>query len=296
MNTSEVKNTSLKKNKLALGTVQFGIDYGINNDLGKVKEEEALDIVNYAFQNGIYTLDTAQSYGRAEQILGNILIDNPFNNNIEIITKIKFKNNLTLDQNIEISCRNLRREVIDTLLFHTLEDYKMYSNKQELNEMSNVTKIGVSVYNNDQIESVLDDTRIKVIQLPFNLLDNESIRGDILRRVQAKGKEVHTRSSFLQGLFFMDMNKRSNVLSVLRVYLERIHALCNDYNISMSDLALSYCLSKSYIDKVIIGVDSLSQLKINIESSNSTVPHELIETVDGIHVAELEMLNPNNWK
>ena len=56
--------------KVALGTVQFGLDYGVTNQHGQVTIEEVESILDFAKINGIDTLDTASRYGNSEQVLG----------------------------------------------------------------------------------------------------------------------------------------------------------------------------------------------------------------------------------
>ena len=289
-------NISNKTSKLALGTVQFGIDYGINNSHGQISRSEAEVIVDYAFKHGVSVLDTARSYGHAESAIGEILLLEPSYRNIEVVTKISYDSRLSLSQNIAVSCHNLKRDFIDTALFHSFEDYKLYSHSIDINEKFNIRKLGISVYTNAEIERILDDSRIKVIQVPFNLLDNEYQRGEILRLAKSKGKEVHTRSSFLQGLFFKEPNDISSNLIGLRKELKLIQDLCKDYNVSVSDLALQYCLSKNFIDKVIIGVDTLDHLKMNIKSCNTVIPQNLVFEIDKIVVKTKELLNPSNWQ
>lgn len=296
MNINKVTNISNRIGKLALGTVQFGIDYGINNIHGKISRSEAEGIVDYAYKNGVSVLDTARSYGHAEATIGEILLLDPSYRYIEVVTKISYDPALSLRQNIAVSCKNLKRNFIDTVLFHSFEDYKLYSDSIDVKEIFNIRKLGISVYTNAEIERILDDSRIKVIQVPFNLLDNEYQRAEILRLAKSKGKEVHTRSAFLQGLFFKKPDDITSNLIGLRKELESIQDLCKDYNVSVSDLALQYCLSKDYIDKVIIGIDTLDHLQININSCNTVIPQELVIEIDKISVKAVELLYPTNWQ
>ena len=178
------------------------IDYGINNSHGQISRSDAEGIVDYAFKHGVSLLDTARSYGHAEAAIGEILSLDPSYRNIEVVTKISYDSSLSLSENIAVSCKNLKRNLINTVLFHSFEDYKLYSDSIDIREKLSIRKLGISVYTNSEIERILEDSRIEVIQVPFNLLDNEYQRGKILRLAKSKGKEVHTRSAFLQGLFF----------------------------------------------------------------------------------------------
>ena len=69
--------------KLVLGTVQFGLNYGIANTVGQVTVAEVRNILQVAEEAGIDTLDTAVNYGNSEQVLGEVGVKN-----FKVITKI----------------------------------------------------------------------------------------------------------------------------------------------------------------------------------------------------------------
>ena len=66
--------------KLILGTVQMGLDYGVNNSSGKISNKESFEILSLAFSNGINILDTAEVYGNSHQIIGDFHYNNPNSN------------------------------------------------------------------------------------------------------------------------------------------------------------------------------------------------------------------------
>ena len=55
---------------MVLGTVEIGLDYGINNKEGKPSHKQAFELLDAAFENGIRELDTAEGYGDSEDIIG----------------------------------------------------------------------------------------------------------------------------------------------------------------------------------------------------------------------------------
>ena len=67
-------NLDSNTKKLAIGTVQFGMNYGIANNSGKINYNEAKSILEYAENVGADTLDTAIIYGDSESTLGEFLI------------------------------------------------------------------------------------------------------------------------------------------------------------------------------------------------------------------------------
>jgi len=288
-------NNSSFQSRLGLGTAQFGLDYGINNTEGKMSLEEVQKILQYAAINGISTIDTARNYGDSEIRIGTSLSKSNLTRNFEIITKLSFSEELTLRENIDLSKVRLNCEKVDVFLFHSYRDYKLYLDKEDFDRISRSETFGVSIYTNDEIRKILNDSRIKIIQVPFNLLDNHSIRGEILLEAKEKGKIVHTRSCFLQGLFFTNRQKIPASLKHLRKSLQKIDEICIEFDLTIVQLAIGYCFSKNYIDRVIIGVDSLTHLQDNLSAINKGIPSSVFDKIDDIKVAHPRLLNPANW-
>ena len=164
----------------------------------------------------------------------------------------------------------------------------------EIKLLGKVKKIGVSIYHIEELKLLMDDTRIDIIQLPFNVLDNHNIKGDLLQQAKLKGKEIHTRSVFLQGLFFKTIENLDPKFENLKTPLIQLNKIALKADISIESLALNYCLHKSYIDQVIIGVDNFSQLNKNLSLINADLTIEN-EIDSNIFVDNVAMLNPVNW-
>jgi len=278
--------------KISLGTVQFGLQYGINNTKGQTQKDEVSKILKRCKEVGIMHIDTAAVYGSAENVLGEVIQSEGLSNSFHITTKFKFEgiNNLTLSTHE--SLQKLRVEKLHCQMFHSYQDFK---NLKDFIKPASVNKIGVSVYTNEELLDTIENFNIRVVQCPFNLLDNDLIRGETLAKAKEKGIEVQVRSAFLQGLFFMDRNNLPLSLIELKIHLEELDRICFENKISMSHLALGYCLSKDYVDKVVIGVDSLEQLDLNIKAIKTPLPYPLIEEIDKIKVINKSLLNPSNW-
>lgn len=287
-------------NRLILGTVQFGLKYGINNDLGKPSAKEVSAILDYAFNHNIRLLDSAEAYGDAQEMIGRY---HDFSSNrFEIVTKFSpvrkdLPDNITdrIHQNMDV----LRVKSLYCYMFHSFRDFKTYYDKYN-SELENlllsgvIKKLGVSVYRNDEIEELLD-YNIGIIQLPFNLLDNSHHRAIILKQAKEKGIEIHTRSAFLQGLFFMDINHLPVRLMSLAPYLRELKRISIHYELGLNILSLNYILRQKFIDHVLIGVDSLMQLKDNVSSLQAVIPEDVFDEIDSIHVTDESLLNPSTW-
>jgi len=282
--------------KIILGTAQFGLKYGINNPVGKASVKEVAQILYYAKSVGINTLDTAAAYGDAEEKIGNYHLENkPFLVN----TKLDKVSGIDWESSIQQSLEKLRIPIAETVMFHSFQAY--HQQKQNLPNIIAKGKgiyfnqIGVSVYTNEELTQLINDEYIEVIQLPFNLLDNESLKGNILRRLKEKDKTIHVRSVFLQGLFYKDLEQLPVNLSALKPYLHEIHYIASTEIIDIGVLAIQYVYSKTYIDGIIIGVDNKVQLEKNIQAVNQTVNREIFEQIDTIKVNQSELLNPSKW-
>ena len=285
--------------KLILGTVQMGLPYGVNNTLGKISLKDSLEILEYAFDNGIKILDSAEAYGNAHEIIGIFHKINP-DKRFKIITKLPNKCNHGILEKVETYLKGLGVNQLETLMFHSYDSYQNnienLSSLKKLKLGRKINNIGVSVYTNDEIEKIILNENIDIIQLPFNLFDNMNLRSDVLREAKSKGKIIHTRSALLQGLFFKDTKDTNEIVQKLNNELGLISEISNNENISISTLAISYCLQQKTIDNVLIGVDSINQLKDNIKSIGYKITPKVTEQINTIKIQNLDLLNPSLWK
>ena len=286
--------------KLILGTVQFGLDYGVNNTAGKPSKENIKSILDSAYNSGIQLLDTAEAYGDSQNTIGEY--HNNSTNKFNVITKFSSNTEGFSLNIIERVYNNLKILDVDKLycyMFHSFDDFNKYFEKYRkdlliLKRDGIINNIGVSLYSNDELESVLKFNEITLVQLPFNLLDNNNKRGNIIKKAKAKGIEIHTRSAFLQGLFFKNTSEFTVKIKPLEPYLNLLNDLC-DEDYKMNDLALNYVCNQKNIDKVLIGVDNVHQLESNILSEKKNIKKELTNNIEVIDVKETKLLNPSNW-
>ena len=281
--------------KIALGTVQFGLKYGINNQIGVPSDNEIRTIFDFLKENGVDTIDCAASYGDAESKVGK-LSDPAFN----IITKFpETKEEKQLDIKLSTSLKFLKRNSIYGYMAHNadnLMDYpKIWDRLNSIKEKGIVKKIGYSLYTPLQLESLLKLGMIPdIVQLPFSLLDKKFER--YLESLKSIGTEIHARSVYLQGLYFIEIESLPPKFKLIKPELHKLHKLCEQKKITMSSLALNFVINNIFIDKVVIGVDSIKQLRENISCLNDWVyDEEVNETVNSIKVKSQELLNPINW-
>lgn len=286
------------KSKLILGTAQLGLKYGINNEFGKPSSYDSFKILNTAYDSGIKTLDTAESYGNSHKLIGSFI--KKFNKKFKIITKFS---EYTTEDDIETKLfdflNQLNVDYIDTLMFHNYDLY--YKSKKIIKKLIHfkskglIKKIGVSIYKNSEAIKIKNDTNIDVIQLPFNLLDNHKKRGDIINQLKSKNKIVHVRSVFLQGLFFVK-DSESLIFLKLKKYIKKIQKIASSNNMDISTLALNYPYCYDNIDNLLIGTETNDQLLMNLKSLNLKISNSIFNEINLINVKNNDFLNPSLWK
>ena len=270
----------LLNHKLVLGTVQFGLPYGINNTKGQTEKEEVFKILQSAQKNAINTLDTAPAYGNSMETLGEFF---KHSNSFSVISKFHGKTEKEIVGSVDNSYKDW------------LENPSTISVLDKLKQEQKVGKIGISLYTNDEFLSAIESGLFDVIQIPFNILDNYSLKGSLIEKAKNKGVEVHTRSVFLQGLFFKSIETLPAFFSPLKEALSKIHTLCADNNLSVHELALLYVLHQSNIKRVLIGVETEKQLLMNIEVLKKDISISLIQEINNIKIEEIDLLNPVTW-
>ena len=280
--------------KMIIGTVQFGLDYGVNaSSAKKVSQQECDEILDIAHMNGIDLLDTAEAYGDA---IDKIASYHDRGNKFQIISK--FLNPQDIQEPLKRSLHKMALGSYHTILAHKSQDLFFNADVQrDLMELkgSGLTKyIGVSIYTNEEFHQSIESQYVDVIQFPFNLLDNVNQRGDLMQRAKDAGKILHARSAYLQGMFLKPFPLPDKVRP-LEKYLQHLRDLCAMNDISMTSLCLEYVFSNELVDGVVIGQHSASQLQDNINLINSFKNGSYLREVDKIKVEESALLSPRNW-
>lgn len=301
MNTINWKNNKLSK--LCLGTVQFGLDYGISNKRGKVSQKEVDAILDFVFSQRINILDTAQAYGDSEKVIGNFLKTHP--NNINVVSKISSE---TLNNNSfkEIIKETLDRLNIDTLFSLLLHDSLVLynwnskiSNKiKELKEKGYIKYFGVSIYTDEEFTIAMENELIDVVQIPYNLFDHRAISKEWFSRAKEKDKLILIRSIYLQGLVLMDKNDLPQSLNDAKKYMDIIENICKQQNITKNQLSITFVNQTAKDAILLFGCEDLMQAKENVK--NFTTPIKLDNEIISYLKERLsdvpeKIYNPTKW-
>lgn len=283
--------------KLGLGTAQFGLDYGISNQHGKVSDDELSKIFSFCKSKNINLIDTAQIYGDSEKRISKYL-----NDNYRIITKFTLdsinKKNSLIDC-LNASINNLKTNKIDTFMVHSfnlnsskqLDD--IYKDLMHFKLSGAVNKIGVSVYNENEIDYILDNYQFDVIQLPLNIFDQKLELNGILKKIKLRNLEIHVRSVFLQGLCFMEPDYLVGKLKEAKPNLELFRKYSKELNTSLQELALSYLLNIKDIDAIIIGCTTKKELFENYRIITNFKPFNI--NYKPLNFRNKNIVNPMNW-
>jgi hypothetical protein len=285
--------------RIALGTAQFGLDYGVANQAGRISASAAKAILNLATKNELDTLDTAIAYGNSEAVLGSAGIAR-----WRIVTKLP-----ALPSGVEDCGAWVRGQVsgslerlgvarIDALLLHRPQDllgaqgpaYRQALQRLKLDGV--IRAAGVSIYRPDELDALWPVFRPDLVQAPFNVFDRRLETSGWLRRLSGEGVRVHTRSAFLQGLLLMPSEKRPGYFKPWELILDSWHGWCRQSYVSALAAALGYCLSHEHVERVVVGVDSVAQLEEILAATEQTVP----SPPAALSSEDRALIEPSQWK
>jgi aryl-alcohol dehydrogenase-like predicted oxidoreductase len=251
--------------QLILGTANAGSKYSLNQ-YQKLDKKNLIKIIQFAKKNKIKTYDTAPKYKNAEKILGSLSF-----NKINIITKIPNLSNKDLKSNILTqvlkSKKNLKVKKLYGLLIHDIAFFKKQDPREvveiisEIKKRGIVKKIGFSVYDPEDIDFVLKYIKPDLVQIPLSLFDRRFIIKKKITKLHSLGVEVHVRSIFMKGLLLVSDNKIPRKLHGLNFFLKKFNTWCNKNRITKLQAAINFIKNVKNIDGVVVGVDSVDQLR-----------------------------------
>lgn len=283
--------------KIALGTAQFGLDYGVANTTGRVTEDTVRDILDLALEVGVDTLDTAAAYGTSEQVLGRTCVDV-----FKVISKVPpgaddiDKPASWVKRCLDHSLTNLGSDSLYGLLLHRPLDllqpngWELYDALVDIKRQGLAEKIGISVYGPGDLDK-LAAFDFDLVQAPMNILDRRLKNSGWLEKLSKQGTEVHIRSAFLQGLLLMQEAQRPEYFKPWRNLLSEYDAWVASQQLTPLQACLGYLNGYPEIDKIVVGVETSGQLR-EIASAVST----LIPLVpENIQTSDANLINPGLW-
>lgn len=286
--------------RLALGTAQFGSSYGVANRTGAVSERELSAILETAKAAGLTVLDTAALYGNAESRLGEAGV-----NGWRIVTKLP---PLPADAGdieqwalnaIHDSLARLRQPSVFGLLLHRANDLRgpraaeLYAALSVAKKQGLVSKIGVSIYSPSELDDLPSTFKFDLVQAPLNVFDRRLVSSGWLDRLAGEGAEVHARSVFLQGLLLMRSADRPAYFARWSPQLAAWTSWFESHHLTAEKACLDFVLSHPSIAQVVIGVDTVSQLRDLIAAANAPAAALAPST---LAVDDAGLIEPFRWK
>ena len=257
---------------LGLGTAQFGGPYGVSNVRGKPTEAEVRHILAVAGQRGVQVLDTAPAYGDSEEVLGRALAPG---HSFRIVTKTPTAADSAgaggvaqaVSDSLQRTLRHLRQPAVDGLIVHNARQVLEESGGSLIEAMleqkarGRVRAIGVSVYEAEQVDRVLDVFTPDLVQLPLNALDQRLLRSGHIRALAAAGIEIHVRSVFLQGLLLMAPEQMPPHLATAAPFVSAFRHAAAQQGVSLVAAALGFVRGVPGVGTILAGVTALAELE-----------------------------------
>lgn len=286
--------------ELVLGTVQWGVRYGIANRSGCPDQSEVAEMLRQAKSAGVTTLDTGRVYGDSEQVIGRLTVGDP---HWTIVTKLSpdADSAAAALASVAASRRELRRDKLDILLLHRAHhrlagEGAVWDTLRRRKDADEIGQLGISTSTPAEAWTVLDDPEVSCIQVPTSLFDQRLSRAGYFERAAERGKTVFVRSVFLQGAAHLEPSELPAHLRPLGGPLAdaRQWAVARGRNPGLAFLAFAAGLIGA---QVLIGCESASQLTQNLQAWSYA--QQMVYSVEPLarsipHLSD-EVLNPALW-
>lgn len=285
--------------RFAVGTAQFGLQYGIANQGGQVSKNEAFDILQLARSSGLNTIDTAIGYGSSEEVLGEIGV-----NDWQVITKVPPIPQGCDDVGVWMktmvggAMRRLNIPQLKGLLLHRPLELlgpsgkSMYQELCTFKEEGLVEKIGFSISSPKDLNLLWQEFQPDLVQVPFNVLDRRIKKSGWLKKLHEAGTEIHSRSTFLQGLLLMDVASRPESFNRWNGLWQKWSDWLKGHGLTPLEGALAFVRSQSEIDRIVVGVDSTFQFEGILMAAQSPI-HIAPEF---LAIEDENLIDPSLWK
>lgn len=282
---------------IVLGTVQWGKPYGIANTSGQPNKAQVREILSLAEAHGITQLDTACDYGEAESVIGELACDR-----WRVVTKLTLQ--LDTDDiaaakaSVEQSLQLLRRERLASFLVQCPEQRRLpnvWSYLKDLRQSQTFARLGISASTPQEAMAALEDEDVEHIQVASSILDQRLVRQGFFESAKARGKTVHIRSVFLQGVAFLDPGDLPAGLKGLANELQMIEDFAAATHMSRQAVFLQYACNLPSAG-VVIGCETVGQLEQNLSMlAQQGVGADLDRLANSIVLHEDRVLDPDFW-
>ena len=314
MEYRELGRTGLAVSRIALGTVELGMDYGFRSSphYRKPEEADAIRTIHQAIDLGINLIDTARGYGKSEEIIGRALKESGSSRAPILAGKVAvpeaFLSNgddhalhAAMTQSIDESLRALQVDTLDLLQIHNTS-LAILNNEAAMRALEDAVQtgkarfLGASCTGEPVSMAALADERTSALQVPLNLLDRAMIP-NVLPQASNQGAGILVRSAFLRGVLTENINDVPDELSDLRNAALSVRESFRHQVSSLSELAIRFCLSFDAVSSIVVGMRNLSELEQNVlHAARGPLSDAQMEQLDCLTFRNPELLNPQNWQ
>lgn len=289
--------------RIVIGTAQFGLNYGITNKTGKVDLEEVISILDLASQHGITVLDSASSYGNSEEVIGKAVQALGKAKNFSVITKIYLESfediRTQVYSQIEKTLMDLNGINLHSLMIHQGHQLlnchdKLISVLADAKREFSIPKIGSSVYDLAELMKVSELMPLEIIQIPYNVLNQNIVKGRFIADLKIKGCEVHARSIFLQGSLLASKDEQPEFLKKFPNEMNKYYNHLEISHLTALEFNLFHALGNPYLDSLVLGVISVEQLQEIIEAFEKSKSITVLDLKD-LNSTNENLINPAKW-
>ncbi|MEZ4640880.1 MAG: aldo/keto reductase [Caldilineaceae bacterium] len=306
--------TGLRVSALALGTVELGIDYGIRvpGHYGRPPEEEAVALIHAALENSVNFIDTARTYGAAEDVIGKALRGR--RDQAIIATKVATqgadRQTLTGDalrrhmfEVLETSLRTLQTDYVDIWQLHNLDQdligqLDVVADVFERARNSGKARwVGASTYGVEAPAAAVRCDLFDVIQATYSVLDQRLADG-VFAQAQEAQIGIVARSILLQGVLTERGDYLPDRLEPLRTRSQRFRQLAAESGLGLSaaQLAVAFALAQPHINAALVGVRTVDELHENLVAVDTQIPADVLEALHTLRLDDPDLLNPATWQ
>ncbi len=287
--------------KIGLGSVQWGLNYGISNTSGQTPDVEITSILNFAHRHGVRIIDTACLYGDSETKLGQQKLGA-----FQLVTKTPKCTSITngvtasnfLNSAIRLSLQKMQISKLYGYMVHHADDLlgpqgpQIVAALRQLKEQGLVEKVGVSVYKKEQLDIITTFFIPDLIQVPINVMDQRLIKNGSLKKMKDLGVEIHARSTYLQGLLLMPISQVPAYFAPVFPQLDRWHQRVKAQRLTPAQAAIAFVHDIAEIDQIIIGVENVQQFEEVIRFSQGVSSFD----ATGLDCDDTSFIDPSSWK
>ena len=288
---------SLAITKLGLAAAQFGLDGMSASPRARTPETEARDILTIAARAHLSVLDVSGNYGRAEQVLGD-LIPRPVPFRVTLSAARADRGPDFVEAEARASLRRLGLERADAIIVPSPSELfgphgaAVWDRLARLRDEGLFAKIGVAAHASDDPVGVARRFKPDILQAPASLLDQRLLADGSLQRIAGMGIEVQLRSIFLNGLLFLPPDRVPAQLKGASGRLSKVRRMIAEGRSDPLQAALGFALSRVEASAVLVGVTSAAELSAVVAAASSPPPDL---DWDDMAIDDPVALDPRRW-